>query len=96
LSSIKQTDFAEQSLTNTNVVWSEIDMASTTTQASGDLRELFYTEDEARRALPRPVSKPTWLRWRREGKGPPITPIGRFIFIRKTSFAKWLEGREVA
>jgi hypothetical protein len=63
---------------------------------AGEISELYFTEDEARTALPRAVSKVTWHRWRHEGKGPPVTWIGRFPFYRKTAFLKWLEGLEKA
>jgi predicted site-specific integrase-resolvase len=40
------------------------------------------------------VCTKTLDRWRVEGKGPPITKIGRRTFYSKTSVASWLRARE--
>ena len=65
-----------------------------TQEVDSEIRDDYFTDEEARAALPRPVSKPTWARWRKEGSGPPVTWQGRFPIYRKTSFRKWLESRE--
>jgi hypothetical protein len=36
----------------------------------------------------------TLRRWRREGKGPPFTTVGRRALYRKSGVAAWLRDRE--
>jgi hypothetical protein len=42
------------------------------------------------------TSPPNLLRWIREGRGPPITMIGKRSYISQASLAKWLRAQEVA
>jgi hypothetical protein len=67
---------------------------TSTQEVDSEIRDLYFTDEQARTALPRPVSKPTWARWRKEGSGPPVTWVGRFPFYRKATYRKWLESRE--
>jgi hypothetical protein len=50
----------------------------TTQDVDSEIRDLYFTDEQARTALPQPVSKPTWARWRKEGSGPPVTWVGSY------------------
>jgi excisionase family DNA binding protein len=53
----------------------------------------YHTRLEAAAVLG--VAVETLDRWRKAGKGPPATVIGRTILYRKETFDRWLAGREV-
>ena len=64
---------------------------------SADKSELlsdYFTEEEMARELR--VTRRTLHSWRRDKRGPPITPIGRKIFYAKASALKWMRSREHA
>jgi hypothetical protein len=42
----------------------------------------------------RPYSEFTLIAWERDGKGPPVTRIGRDVVYRATSVEKWLQAQE--
>lgn len=42
----------------------------------------------------RPYSEFTLIAWEKDGKGPPVTRIGRDVVYRAASVEKWLQSRE--
>ena len=44
----------------------------------------------------RPYSEFTLIAWEKDGKGPPVTRIGRDVVYRASSVEKWLQARERA
>jgi hypothetical protein len=42
----------------------------------------------------RPYSEFTLIAWEKDGKGPPVTRIGRDVVYRSASVEKWLQSRE--
>jgi hypothetical protein len=42
------------------------------------------------------ISERTFEVWRREGRAPPITKIGRDAFVEESSLAKWIRAQEQA
>jgi hypothetical protein len=42
----------------------------------------------------RPYSEFTLIAWERDGKGPPVTRIGRDVVYRAASVEKWLQAQE--
>jgi excisionase family DNA binding protein len=52
----------------------------------------YVTEKELARQLGRDVF--TLKRWRREGRGPAVTTIGRSIYFRAEAVREWLASQE--
>jgi len=44
----------------------------------------------------RPYSEFTLIAWEKDGKGPPVTRIGRDVVYRASSVEKWLQAQERA
>jgi hypothetical protein len=44
----------------------------------------------------RPYSEFTLIAWEKDGKGPPVTRIGRDVVYRTASVEKWLQAQERA
>jgi hypothetical protein len=44
----------------------------------------------------KPYSEFTLIAWERDGKGPPVTRIGRDVVYRAASVEKWLQAQERA
>lgn len=44
----------------------------------------------------RPYSEFTLIAWEKDGKGPPVTRIGRDVVYRAASVEKWLQAQERA
>jgi hypothetical protein len=44
----------------------------------------------------RPYSEFTLIAWEKDGKGPPVTRIGRDVLYRAASVEKWLQAQERA
>ncbi len=44
----------------------------------------------------KPLKPITLWTWRRDGKGPPATKIGRHVLYYKPSVEKWIRDQEVA
>lgn len=44
----------------------------------------------------RPYSEFTLIAWEKDGKGPPVTRVGRDVVYSLTSLQKWLKDREKA
>ncbi|MCS3896125.1 hypothetical protein M2171_005258 [Bradyrhizobium japonicum USDA 38] len=44
----------------------------------------------------RPYSEFTLIAWEKDGKGPPVTRIGRDVVYRASSVEKWLQSQERA
>ena len=44
----------------------------------------------------RPYSEMTLIRWAQDGKGPPVTKIGRDVVYSITSVDKWIRSQERA
>ncbi|MGY3358831.1 hypothetical protein ACVWZK_005494 [Bradyrhizobium sp. GM0.4] len=44
----------------------------------------------------RPYSEFTLIAWEKDGKGPPVTRIGRDVVYRAASVEKWLQSQERA
>ena len=44
----------------------------------------------------KPYSEFTLIAWEKDGKGPPVTRIGRDVVYRASSVEKWLRSREQA
>jgi hypothetical protein len=42
----------------------------------------------------RPYSEFTLIAWEKDGKGPPVTRIGRDVVYRAASVEKWLQAQE--
>ena len=42
------------------------------------------------------LAEATLIRWEKDGKGPPVTRIGRDVVYSIPSFKKWLKGQERA
>ncbi len=42
----------------------------------------------------RPYSEFTLIAWEKDGKGPPVTRIGRDVVYRAASVEEWLQSRE--
>jgi hypothetical protein len=42
------------------------------------------------------LAEATLIRWEKDGKGPPVTRIGRDVVYSIQSFKKWLKGQERA
>lgn len=42
----------------------------------------------------RPYSEFTLIAWEKDGKGPPVTRIGRDVVYRASSVEKWLRDKE--
>jgi len=42
----------------------------------------------------RPYSEMTLIRWAQDGKGPPVTKIGREVVYSISSFEKWMRTQE--
>jgi hypothetical protein len=42
----------------------------------------------------RPYSEFTLIAWEKDGKGPPVTRIGRDVVYRASSVEKWLQAQE--
>ena len=56
------------------------------------LREEYFNEGEAARALDRaPI---TLAIWRTQRKGPPVTRIGRRVYYKKSSLRTWVAAQE--
>jgi predicted DNA-binding transcriptional regulator AlpA len=42
------------------------------------------------------ISERTFEVWRREGRAPPITKIGRDVYVEESSLATWIRSQEQA
>jgi len=56
--------------------------------------EDYATRDELAAELRKSVK--TLVRWEKDGKGPPVTRLGREVFYYRPSTQKWLRSRESA
>jgi predicted DNA-binding transcriptional regulator AlpA len=63
-------------------------------ETSHSLLDGYYTETEMAARLGK--STRTLYDWRKQGIGPPPTPVGRNYFYRKSSAERWLEELERA
>ena len=59
---------------------------------SNDLLSDYYDEHQFAEELDHDVR--TLRDWRRRGKGPPFTRIGRRVFYRKSAVVEWLLASE--
>jgi hypothetical protein len=62
------------------------------TMSDGGVLADYLTEGELAKQLKKDVR--TLQRWRVLRKGPPVTPIGRDIYYRKSAVRDWLQARE--
>jgi len=53
-------------------------------------------KDLGERLRGRPYSEFTLMAWERDGKGPPVTRVGRDVLYRIQSVEKWLQAQERA
>jgi predicted DNA-binding transcriptional regulator AlpA len=53
-------------------------------------------EELGNRLRGKPYSEFTLIAWEKDGKGPPVTRIGRDVVYRASSVEKWLLAREQA
>ena len=70
-------------------------MASTQTATDYIPRKKLAAE-LGERLRGRPYSEFTLIAWERDGKGPPVTRIGRYVVYRAASVEKWLQAQERA
>ena len=70
-------------------------MANIETAADYIPRKKLATE-LGERLRGRPYSEFTLIAWERDGKGPPVTRIGRDVVYRASSVERWLQAQERA
>ena len=70
-------------------------MASTEVATDYIPRKTLATE-LGKRLRGRPYSEFTLIAWEKDGKGPPVTRIGRDVVYRASSVEKWLQSQERA
>jgi hypothetical protein len=68
-------------------------MANTETAANYIPRKTLAAE-LGKRLRGRPYSEFTLIAWEKDGKGPPVTRIGRDVVYRAASVEKWLQAQE--
>jgi hypothetical protein len=59
-----------------------------------DILKDYISRDDLAAKIGKSVK--TLVRWELDGKGPPVTRIGRDVFYRIPSFEKWLKAQERA
>lgn len=64
--------------------------------ASKYISRKTLAKELGKRLRGRPYAEITLIGWENEGKGPPVTRIGRDVFYRAASVEKWLQAQERA
>jgi hypothetical protein len=71
-------------------------MAITTDFASNYISRKVLARELGERLRGRPYSEMTLIAWERNGKGPPVTRVGRDVLYAISSVEKWLKQQEQA
>lgn len=69
---------------------------SITAITAGFITRKELAKELGERLRGRPYSEFTLMAWERDGRGPPVTRIGRDVLYSVASIEKWLRSREDA